>query len=55
MRLAAEGRVTSVDGRRSRCRRRSICVHGDTPDAVGLARAVRDRLLEAGVALQAFA
>jgi UPF0271 protein len=34
---------------------RSICVHGDTPDAVGLARGVRDTLLAAGVVLQAFA
>ena len=33
----------------------SICVHGDTPGAVGLARAVRAALEEAGVAVRAFA
>ena len=33
----------------------SICLHGDTPGALELARAVRDALLEAGVALRPFA
>ena len=30
---------------------RSLCLHGDTPGAVELARAVRARLEEAGVTL----
>jgi UPF0271 protein len=34
---------------------RSLCVHGDTPGAVGLARAVRSALEEAGVRLAPFA
>jgi UPF0271 protein len=34
---------------------RSICVHGDSPDAVATARAVRAALADAGVALGAFA
>lgn len=33
----------------------SICVHGDTPGAVEIARAVRSALLDAGVQLQPFA
>jgi UPF0271 protein len=33
----------------------SICVHGDTPGAVGIARAVREALTAAGVTLRAFA
>jgi UPF0271 protein len=33
---------------------RSICVHGDTPDAVLLAQSVRDGLVKAGVTLKAF-
>jgi UPF0271 protein len=53
--MAVERTVTSVDGRQVPVPARSICVHGDTPDAVSLARAVRDGLLEAGVVLQAFA
>ncbi|MEV0201426.1 5-oxoprolinase subunit PxpA [Nonomuraea sp. NPDC050691] len=55
VRMAVEGAVTAVDGGTVRVPARSICVHGDTPDAVRLARAVRDGLLEAGVVLQAFA
>ncbi|MDA0632467.1 LamB/YcsF family protein [Nonomuraea sp. MCN248] len=55
VRMAREGRVTSADGPDVPVTARSICVHGDTPGAVGLARAVRDGLLEAGVVLQAFA
>ncbi|MBN6057570.1 LamB/YcsF family protein [Nonomuraea sp. RK-328] len=55
VRMAVEGTVTAADGGTVQVRARSICVHGDTPDAVRLARAVRDGLLEAGVVLQAFA
>ena len=35
-------------------RRRSICIHGDTPGAVALARAVRDALDDAGVGVHRF-
>ncbi|MEU7892167.1 5-oxoprolinase subunit PxpA [Nonomuraea sp. NPDC049152] len=55
VRMAVEGTVTAVDGSRVSVAARSMCVHGDTPDAVRLARAVRDGLLEAGVAIQSFA
>lgn len=34
---------------------RSLCVHGDTPGAVAIARSVRDSLLAAGLTLAAFA
>ncbi|MEV3979128.1 5-oxoprolinase subunit PxpA [Nonomuraea sp. NPDC049758] len=54
-RMALEGSVTAVDGSPVSVSARSLCVHGDTPDAVGLARAVRNDLLAAGVVLQAFA
>ena len=33
---------------------RSLCLHGDTTGAVGLARAVRDALDAAGVGVHAF-
>jgi UPF0271 protein len=54
-RMAVQGSVTAVDGSSVPVSARSICVHGDTPDAVRLAQAVRDALLAAGVVLQAFA
>jgi UPF0271 protein len=53
--MATEGRVGTVDGGEVAVEVRSLCVHGDTPGAVDLARAVRAALEEAGVALEAFA
>ncbi|MEU8659707.1 LamB/YcsF family protein [Actinoplanes philippinensis] len=44
VRMAVDGSVTAVDGSTVECRVRSICLHGDTPGAVRLARAVRDGL-----------
>jgi UPF0271 protein len=32
----------------------SVCVHGDSPDAVQIAAAVRDRLKAAGTDIKAF-
>ncbi|WP_327090691.1 LamB/YcsF family protein [Nonomuraea sp. NBC_01738] len=55
VRMAVDGQVEAADGTQVPVPARSICVHGDTPDAVRLAQAVRDDLLEAGVVLQAFA
>ncbi|MGP3929664.1 LamB/YcsF family protein [Nonomuraea sp. KM88] len=52
--MAVEGSVTASDGSSVPLTARSICVHGDTPDAVTLAQGVRDALLAAGVVLQAF-
>ena len=54
-RMALDGVVTSVDGTEVRCRVRSICVHGDTPGAVDLARRVRDALAAAAVTPTRFA
>ena len=53
--MATEGRVETADGGEVAVQVRSLCVHGDTPGAVDLARAVRAALDEAGVALEAFA
>ncbi|WP_329524393.1 LamB/YcsF family protein [Streptomyces jietaisiensis] len=53
--LAREGEVTTLSGRRIPVRARSLCLHGDTPGAVELARRVRARLEEAGVRVEAFA
>jgi UPF0271 protein len=53
--MATEGRVETADGGEVTVEIASLCVHGDTPGAVELARAVRAALEEAGVALEAFA
>lgn len=48
------GELTAIDGSRVRLQADSICVHGDSPGAVDLARAVRARLDGAGVTLRPF-
>jgi UPF0271 protein len=55
VRMAVEGRVIAVDGTAVDLAVRSICVHGDTPGAVELARAVRAGLEDAGLQVAPFA
>jgi UPF0271 protein len=55
VRLARDGEVTTADGRLLRLSARSLCLHGDTPDAARLARRVRQELDAAGVVVRAFA
>lgn len=49
------GTVMAVDGSVVTITVESVCVHGDSPGAVGIAAAVRDRLITSGVSLAAFA
>ncbi|MFJ4281231.1 LamB/YcsF family protein [Streptomyces massasporeus] len=53
--LARSGEVVSRSGTRIQVRARSLCLHGDTPGAVDLARRVRERLAACGVRVEAFA
>ncbi len=53
--LVTEGHVEGIDGGRVRVDAESVCVHGDSPGAVAMARAVRTRLATAGVEVGAFA
>ncbi|MFF9283896.1 LamB/YcsF family protein [Streptomyces griseosporeus] len=53
--LARSGTVTSHSGTAIEVRARSLCLHGDTPGAVELARRVRERLEASGVTVEAFA
>ncbi|MFC5803903.1 LamB/YcsF family protein [Streptomyces formicae] len=52
--MARFGVVTSLCGRPVGVRARSLCLHGDTPGAVGLARRVRSQLETSGVRVEAF-
>lgn len=54
VRLARDGEVTAADGRELQLRARSLCLHGDTPDAARLARRIRQELDAAGIAVRAF-
>ena len=55
LRLVSDGVVVAVDGSDVAVTAESACVHGDSPGAVEMARAVRAGLEKAGVALGAFA
>ena len=52
--MVTSGRVTAIDGTQVTVSAESICVHGDSPGAVQIATAVRDRLTAAGVEIGAF-
>jgi len=55
LRLVEEGVVQAIDGSLTRVQADSICVHGDSPGAVDMARELRRQLEQAGVQIQAFA
>ncbi|MEX1658679.1 5-oxoprolinase subunit PxpA [Streptomyces pseudovenezuelae] len=52
--LAREQAVVARSGARIGVEARSLCLHGDTPGAVELARRVRERLESSGVRVEAF-
>ena len=54
LRLAA-GEVVTTDGQVRAVRAGSLCLHGDTPGAAGLAARVRDELIARGVTVVPFA
>ena len=53
--MATGGTIKDIEGGTLALSPGSICVHGDTPGAVEIARRVRDTLTGAGVELSAFA
>ncbi|PDT04493.1 hypothetical protein CO666_11645 [Rhizobium chutanense] len=54
LRLVAEGRIAAVDGTDIELEAQSICVHGDTPAAVAIARVLREALATNRVDLKPF-
>ena len=55
LRLVQTGEVEAIDGSITRIEADSICVHGDSPGAIQMAREVRQLLEQSGVSLQPFA
>jgi UPF0271 protein len=49
VRLAEKGEIVAIDGTVIGTEARSLCIHGDTPGAVEIARAVKAALTAAGV------
>jgi len=54
VRLVTTDQLTAMDGTELTLEAQSICVHGDSPNAVAMARAVRTGLEGAGVQLRSF-
>jgi len=55
LRIVRDHVVRSVDGHDVEVEAASVCIHGDTPGAVAMARRVRAALESAGVQIRAFA
>ncbi len=54
LRLASEGVIEAIDGSTVCIGADSICVHGDSPGAVAIAKQVRQHLETAGVSIRPF-
>jgi UPF0271 protein len=52
--MVTSGQLTAIDGSRLDVSVESVCVHGDSPGAVQIATAVRNRLTAAGTDIRAF-
>jgi UPF0271 protein len=51
IRLAKKGEIVAIDGTVFHSDARSLCIHGDTPDAIEIARHLRRSLRDAGIAV----
>lgn len=51
LKMLEAGAIIAESGKRIPCRIDTICLHGDTPDAVTMARGIRQHLEQAGVTL----
>ncbi len=52
--LVTSGTLTAITGESVTVDAQSVCIHGDTPGAVGIARTVRSALVAAGIEIAAF-
>jgi UPF0271 protein len=55
LRLVGDGVIETIDGSWVTIQADSICVHGDNPGAVAIARLLREHLTQAGVRITPFA
>jgi UPF0271 protein len=52
--MVREGAIIAASGKRIEVPIDTICMHGDTPQAVAIARAVRAALEASGIVIEAF-
>lgn len=53
LRIATRGEVVAADGKVVPLAAETLCLHGDTPGALAIARAVRDALVASGITVAA--
>jgi UPF0271 protein len=54
LRMVEDGNVVSVSGKVIKMRMDTVCIHGDTPGAVEIARGIRQTLKNAGIQVAPF-
>jgi 5-oxoprolinase (ATP-hydrolysing) subunit A len=54
LRMVEDGNVVSVTGKVIKMRMDTVCIHGDTPGAVEIARGIRQTLKNAGIEVAPF-
>ena len=54
VKMVQDGAVVSITGKVIKMRTDTVCIHGDTPGAVDIARGVRQALKDAGVGVAPF-
>lgn len=54
LRMVEDGNVVSVSGKVIKMRMDTVCIHGDTPGAVEIARGIRQNLKNAGIEVAPF-
>jgi UPF0271 protein len=54
VRMVQDSEVVSVTGKRIKMRTDTVCIHGDTPGAVDIARVLRKALADTGIAVAPF-
>jgi UPF0271 protein len=54
-RMIKEGCIITQSGKRIITDIHTVCLHGDTPEAIDIAKSVRSALEESGIGLQKFA
>jgi UPF0271 protein len=54
VRMVQDAEVVSITGKRIKMRTDTVCIHGDTPGAVDIAKGLRKALADAGIAVAPF-
>lgn len=52
--MVLDGRIPTIGGKQLSVEAATVCIHGDTPGAVGVARALREALAAAGIEFAPF-